>query len=311
MIVVRELAFHGTGNHPFNTNFVSNVWNHYTAADEKSEILAWLSPLAPQRRHHDIRTRRVKEVGGWLLETEEYRNWFGGVGGGKSDGSALFCYGGPGVGKTYIRLDNIHEERNILLIGCDVSSLVIDTLCKQALEGDAAVACFYFDFIDQEEQSPAAVLGSVPKPVVGGLGGVPEGIVKAFRNREKVIGGQRLSLEEIVELLKDISAAQCTFICLDALDECPQGYRIELLGSLNQIIQNSPSVRIFLTGRPHIRGEIDKHLLGRAATRPITTTKDDIIFLRAKLKADTIPDAIDETLEEEIIKNVSETVSEM
>ena len=190
---------------------------------------------------------------------------------------------------------------------------MIDTLCKQALEGDAAVACFYFDFVDQEEeQSPAAVLGSVLKQVVGGLGGVPERIVKAFRNREKVIGGQRLSLEEIIELLKDISAAQGTFICLDALDECPQGYRMELLGSLNRIIQNSPSVRIFLTGRPHIRGEIDKHLAGRAATRPITTTKDDIIiFLRAKLKADTIPDAMDESLEEEIIKNVSETVSEM
>ena len=86
----------------FNTNLV-NVWNNYTVADEKSEILAWLSPLEPQRRHHDIRSRRVERVGDWLLQTEEYRKWFGGIGGGKSDGSALFCYGGPGVGKTYIR----------------------------------------------------------------------------------------------------------------------------------------------------------------------------------------------------------------
>ena len=89
----------------FNTNISvnNNVSNNYTVANEKSEILAWLSPLEPQRRHHDIRSRRVKEVGDWILETEEYRNWFGGIGGGKSDGSALFCYGGPGVGKTYIR----------------------------------------------------------------------------------------------------------------------------------------------------------------------------------------------------------------
>jgi len=84
----------------FNTR---NVWINYSVADEKSEILAWLSPLEPQRRHHDIRTRRVKEVGDWLLKTEEYRNWFGGIGECKSDGSTLFCYGGPGVGKTYIR----------------------------------------------------------------------------------------------------------------------------------------------------------------------------------------------------------------
>ena len=72
-------------------------------ADEKSEILAWLSPLEPQIRHQDIRTRRVDEVGSWLLQTQEYRNWFSGVGWGGSGGSALFCHGGPGVGKTYIR----------------------------------------------------------------------------------------------------------------------------------------------------------------------------------------------------------------
>ena len=190
--------------------------------------------------------------------------------------------------------------------------MVIDTLCKQALEGNAAVACFYFDFADPEEQSPAAILGSVLKQVVGGLDEVPERIVKAFRNRDKVIGGQRLSLEEIVEFLQDISTAQCTFICLDALDECPPGYRVKLLDSLNQISHESAKVRIFLTGRPHIRGEIDKHLAGKAATRHIAPTKNDIIiFLQAKLKEDTIPDAMDKNLEEEIINNILETVSEM
>ena len=64
------------------------------------------------------------------------------------------------------------------------------------MEGNAAVACFYFDFADQEEQSPTAILGSVLKQVVGGMDEVPERIVEAFRNRERVIGGQRLSLEE-------------------------------------------------------------------------------------------------------------------
>ena len=190
--------------------------------------------------------------------------------------------------------------------------MVIDTLGRQAVEGKSAVACFYFDLANQEEQSPAAILGSVLKQVVGGLGKVPERIVKAFRNRDKVIGGQSLSLEEIVEFLQDISTAHCTFICLDALDECPPRYRVELLSSLNQIFQKSPSVRIFLTGRPHIRGEIDKHLAGRAATIPITPTKDDIIiFLRAKMKADTNLDAMDESLGEEIIKNIPESFSEM
>ena len=72
---------------------------------------------------------------------------------------------------------------------------MIDTLCKQVVEESAAVACFYF--AAQEEQSPAAILGSVLKQVVRGLREVPERVVKAFRDREKVNGGQRLALSEL------------------------------------------------------------------------------------------------------------------
>ena len=189
---------------------------------------------------------------------------------------------------------------------------MIDTLCKHAQAGHAVIACFYFDFAAQEEQSPGAILGSVLKQAVAGLDKVPERIIKAFRGRERAIGGQRLALGEMVEFLQDISSARPTFICIDALDECPAGHRPKLLDSFYQILQNSPGARILLTGRPHIRGEIDKHLARRAATRVIAPTEDDIIiFLRAKLKEDTIPDAMDESLEEEIIKNIPESVSEM
>jgi len=87
---------------------------------------------------------------------------------------------------------------------------------------------------------------------------------------------------------------------------------VKLLDLLNQILQKSHGARLFITGRPHIRGEVDKQLTGRAATRSITPTKNDIItFLRAKLKEDPIPEAMDESLEEEIIQNIPETVSEM
>ena len=94
---------HNIRNSFNNTNSFNNVWNNCTVADGRSEILAWISPLEPQIRHHDIQSRRIDKVGDWLIQTEEYRNWFGGIGGGNSEGSALFCYGGPGVGKTFIR----------------------------------------------------------------------------------------------------------------------------------------------------------------------------------------------------------------
>ena len=39
-------------------------------ADERSEIMAWLSPLESQIRYHDIQTRRVDKVGDWLMQTK-------------------------------------------------------------------------------------------------------------------------------------------------------------------------------------------------------------------------------------------------
>ena len=81
-----------------------NVSNNiiFTAADDEPKILAWLSPLEPRVRHHDICEQRVESVGNWLLETKEFRSWYNGGENDGSDHAALFCYGEPGVGKSYI-----------------------------------------------------------------------------------------------------------------------------------------------------------------------------------------------------------------
>jgi len=82
----------------FNTTNIN-----FIVTDDRPNILAWLSPLDPKLRHQDIQGRRVENVGEWLLQTEEFRNWYTGSEGGESDNAVLFCYGDPGVGKTYIR----------------------------------------------------------------------------------------------------------------------------------------------------------------------------------------------------------------
>jgi len=86
----------------FNTNSYNNVWNNYTITDGWSQLLTWLSPLEPSLRHQDIRERRVRGVGEWLLQTEEFRSWRAGSGEEESDGAVLFGHGDPGVGKTFI-----------------------------------------------------------------------------------------------------------------------------------------------------------------------------------------------------------------
>ena len=85
-----------------NTNSF-NISNNFTAVDQRSEILAWLSPLEPRLRHQDIRTRRVDDVGDWLLQNDQFRSWCDVTGQDGFDKAVLFCYGNPGVGKTHMR----------------------------------------------------------------------------------------------------------------------------------------------------------------------------------------------------------------
>jgi len=88
----------------FNTSYTAvSVSNNITVAEDRSNILAWLSPLDPKSRHQDIQDRRVESIGEWLLQTEGFRSWHAGSGEDESDNAVLFCYGDPGVGKTYIR----------------------------------------------------------------------------------------------------------------------------------------------------------------------------------------------------------------
>jgi len=91
-------------NHCFNnTNSFNNVWNNCTVADDRPQLLTWLSPLEPSLRHRDIRERRVNSVGEWLVQSGEFRSWCGLNEESKDASQVLFCYGGPGVGKTFIR----------------------------------------------------------------------------------------------------------------------------------------------------------------------------------------------------------------
>ena len=79
------------------------AWNNseILVSDEKRQILEWLSPLAPRERHRAIREARVDGVGDWLLRTNEFEKWH--TGEDLTVHPVLFCYGDPGVGKTYLR----------------------------------------------------------------------------------------------------------------------------------------------------------------------------------------------------------------
>jgi len=228
-----------------------------------------------------------------------------------------FCFAMEIRGWERLILGNKDESQSMgeegqVLTSLGVSSLVIDSLCDQASGKNISVACFYFDFAAQKAQSSTSMLGLLLKQVVGGLGEVPSEIVDAYEDQKRVIGGRALRLPDIVKMLQTTSGKKRTFICIDALDECAAEHRVKLLDSLRQILQKSPGTRIFATGRQHIRDEIERRISGRVTTMRITPKRNDVIeYLRTRINEDTNPDAMDSSLEEDILKKIPDDVSEM
>jgi len=194
----------------------------------------------------------------------------------------------------------------------DDSSLVVDRLCDQMRGQHTAVTCFYFDFAARKEQTATSMLGSLLRQVISGMESVPKDISRALREQQRVIGGRRPRLADIVKILDLITSSQPTFMVIDALDECTAVQRFRLFDSLKEILEKSPAARIFVTGRPHIRPEIERGLAGRVVSVSVDPTRDDIVrFLQIRLSEDETPDAMDESLEADILEKIPENISEM
>jgi len=193
----------------------------------------------------------------------------------------------------------------------NTSSLVIDSLCDQARKEDITVACLYCDFLAQEEQTVTSMMGAILKQLVGGMD-IPIYLREAFQEGQKEIGGRRLSLEDLVGMLRRaIASLGKVFICVDALDEYLAKHLPEFLESLRDIVRQSPRTRVFLTGRPHVGGTIQKYFTG-AVVIPISPNTDDIrSYLEMKLDRDSEPEAMDNDLRANIVKVILDKMSDM
>jgi len=156
------------------------------------------------------------------------------------------------------------------------------------------------------------MLGSLLKQMVSGRGGAPEEVWRALREQKEAVNGRRPELGAIVKILQLTTSLRRTFMIIDALDECTAVQRFRLFDSLKEILEKSPGARIFVTGRPHVRAEIETRLAGRVASLFVAPARDDIIrFLRFRLSQDETPDAMDESLKSDILEMIPGSVSEM
>ena len=169
----------------------------------------------------------------------------------------------------------------------------------------------YCDFLAQQEQSAANMLGAMLKQVAT-RGGIFNFTREAFKKAKKEFGGRGLQLPDMLNILKKaIASLPRLFVCIDALDECTPKNRRELLESLREIVRVLPGARVFLTGRPHIGDEIVT-CFGKTLRILLSPTPGDIkSYLEIRLDNDTDPKAMDAELRADIMRIIAKNVSEM
>ena len=182
---------------------------------------------------------------------------------------------------------------------------MIDRLCDQAREEGLAVAWLYYDYLAEKEQTVTNTMGAILKRLVGRRE-IPKEIKDAFHE------GRRPLLADLMRMLKSaIASLPPVCICIDALDECLPKNLPELLESLSDIIRGSPITRIFLTGRPHVRGAIRRYFTG-AIEIPISPNTEDVRnYLHMKLDRDEEPEAMDDDLRADIVETILDKMSDM
>ena len=202
-------------------------------------------------------------------------------------------------------------KKRIPLTARNASSLVIDSLCDQAGEDNIAVAGLYCDSLSQQEQTINNVVGAILKQPVG-RGGITEDLREAFRKGKKEFGGRGPRHADLMRMLRvTIASLPRVFICIDALDECLPKCLPELFESLRDLVRESPSVRIFLTGRPHVREDIQRYF-AKAVVIPISPNIDDIQnYLEMRLDRDAEPEAMSNDLRAAIVRVSLERISDM
>ncbi|KAI5814506.1 hypothetical protein BZA77DRAFT_345612 [Pyronema omphalodes] len=236
------------------------------------EIVQWISPLDPLKRHEDLKSKRFKDTGLWFLQSSKFETWCRGTTLDQGFNPVLACYGIPGAGKSVM------------------TTLVIDTLSAlPATDGNRiAVTYFYCDYNDNKKQTAVnmvtALLGQVINTHSHHL---PAGIIDSLK--EKKSKG-RPTLEESYEFLESaLQPFKKFFICVDALDECLDEHRNDFLHLIARLLQKfgNDSARIFTTARPQMKACIEKPFPVPPRKFEIEANENDIKkYIESKLSKD-------------------------
>lgn len=220
-------------------------------------LLDWLSTLDFPTQQVDVIARRQAGTGQDLLGSRDFASWM--------DGrcKTLLCHGIPGAGKTML------------------AAIIIELLTMEENRSNTAVACVFCNHRSQANQGVTLLLAALLRQLVEGRSFLLHIVIRLHNECQK--GKIRPSREQLFEaLLQVCSTLACTYIVVDALDECSDQYgaRSQFIERL-QRLQEEANVRLLFTSRP--MPEVTHKVNADVALEVRTSEKDVRKFVSGQL----------------------------
>jgi hypothetical protein len=185
-------------------------------------IIQWLDAPNPLENHAQARREHEPGTGEWLFKSREYQDWLSG------SSPLLWMHGKAGCCKT---------------IMC--STIIEDVKRRISGKHSAASAYFYFTFSETKKQSYSACLRSMITQLSRGHSARPP-LHTAW---SKTKSG-RPSIQLLEDVLSDLlNEADTPYLVVDALDECAEEEREQILEGFKRITQAVPKTRLLMASR--------------------------------------------------------------
>jgi hypothetical protein len=165
------------------------------------------------------------------------------------------------------------------------------------------------------------MIGVLLKQVIASLNGsgiLPGDTISTLR--EHLNKQKHVDLGEACRLLaQSVKQLQKFYVCIDALDECSEKHRGELIQSLtkvsNECTSRHTSIRIFFTSRPHIDWKkLMKRSpgLGSLDHIQLDAQPEDIrLYVSHEIDSDENGDCMNDTLRSEILDKIVDNADGM
>lgn len=161
----------------------------------------------------------------------------------------------------------------------------------------------YFDYRDQDHQSPEDMVGSLLKQIASVATEIHRSIVELYENHKSQ--QKQSPLQELEKaLLVSCENFSQVFIVIDALDESDEAkYRNSISQSLTRL-QQRPNVKLFITSR--FRPQDTLNTFNSAAQILIEANSSDLRkFLSKAVENSAAADIIEEAFKTELVERIA------